>query len=221
MYRSFVDLPLTLGDKILLPKEELHHIKKVLRAQLGEKVELVNGRGDLAICELQESLQILSVSHQEPPTHKKILAIAHPLQTHLEFIVEKGTELGITHFCLFPSSKSPISDYSPAKKYRLNKIAIAALKQCKRLYLPQIAYLNASKLPPATYFLGDPKGAPYPSTTPPTDVGFIIGPESGFSKEELAQFQNLYKATPIKLSDNILRCETAAIVSSFLLSFPK
>lgn len=216
MYRSYVEDPLNEGDVLPLSKEELHHMKKVLRVKNGEKVELVNGKGILAIGEFQEEMRIISSSFSPPPPYKKILALANPLQPHLELIIEKATELGITDFCLFPSTRSPIQDYSPSKKDRLHKITIAALKQCKRLHLPTITYLTPKNLPHAYYLLGDPKGKQLPITIPQKDVGFIIGPESGFTPEEIAYLEQ--KASPIKLSENILRCETAAIVASFILT---
>lgn len=218
LYRSFVDIPLKKGDLLELSKEELHHIKKVLRIAEGDHLELVNGKGDLAIGIYQGSIKIHSTTHTPKSPYKKILALANPLQNHLEFIIEKATELGITHFFLFPSTKSPIPTYSAPKKDRLTKITISALKQCKRLHLPEIIYLpSLQALPPATYYLGDPKGSP-PRPHPDIDVGFIIGPESGFTPDELSYFTHYLKAHPTKLSDNILRCETAAIVSAFLIT---
>ena len=47
---------------------------------------------------------------------------------------------------------------------------------------------------------------------------FIIGPESGFTQDEITFFKDNLKASPIILSKNVLRCETAAICAATLLS---
>lgn len=49
------------------------------------------------------------------------------------------------------------------------------------------------------------------------DLGFVIGPESGFSEKELQLLKQ--KALGVSLSDAVLRCETAAISAAFLMSY--
>jgi len=218
MYRFYIDNPLKIGEILTIPKDELHHMKKVMRVQSEEKIEIVNGKGDIAIGKFANEITLISKTHSPPDPYKKILALANPLQNHLEIIIEKGTELGISDFILFPSVKSPIRKFSDAKKNRCKKISISSIKQCKRLYLPKISFINSPEnLPAATYYLGDPNGT-FPSIKQKSDIAFIIGPESGFTKEETSYFTEITKAIPTKLSDNILRCETAAIISSYLLN---
>lgn len=217
MYRFYANQVLEVGKKISLSEEELHHAVSVLRVKQGEEIEIVNGGGVLAYAVFTSPLQVARVKHSPPPHHKKILMQSYPQGTHLELIVEKGTELGITDFCLFPSEKSPFKVLSEARKGRLKKITIAALKQCKRLFLPTLSfYSNIDEMSfPTTILLADPTGEAY--TKPSGDSAFIVGPESGFTPAEIDFFIKKKKATPVKISDNILRCETAAIVAASLL----
>jgi len=213
MYRFFTPAKLTLNSPVELSDEEMHHLKKVLRVKPGEAIELVNGKGELAHAVYNDPIVILSIDPASPPTPTKALVQAIPEKSHLEFILEKGTELGITDFYLFPAARSKLKELSHNYIERLEKILLASLKQCKRLFLPKL-HINAP-LPELKFYLGDPKGdsfTPYEGAK-----AFIIGPESGFTPEEIESFKAKQKAIPTKLSNNILRTETAATVASFLL----
>jgi 16S rRNA (uracil1498-N3)-methyltransferase len=220
MYRFYTPSQLSPGLNAVLDTEELHHLSRVLRVKPGDKIELVNGRGDLALASFQEEIRVLSVQREEPIKTKSILIQALPEKHHLEFILEKATELGITDFWIFPSEKSKIQEISDAFVGRMKKITISALKQSKRLFLPDIQIyrkISDIKKNPYKLYLADPKGAPF---TPETDTSraFIVGPESGFTQKENLYFQEKLNAIPTTLSKNVLRTETAAIISSFLIS---
>lgn len=216
-YRFYVDQTLEDGIKVTLSEEEYHHAHNVLRVRPGVEIEIVNGMGALGHALFNKSLQILSVHNFPPPEYKKILIQACPEPSHLEFIVEKGTELGITDFYIFSSEKSSFKMFGDAKKARLKKITIAAFKQCKRLFLPSLTFSPCfNEIPfPTNLLLADPAGGPFTKIN--GDTAFIVGPESGFTPSEINTFKVEKKAKSIKLSDNILRCETAAIVASSLL----
>ena len=216
MYRFFTASKLTLETRVELSPEELHHLKKVLRVNVGDPIELVNGKGELAHAIYDDPITILSVDSAPKDLPTRALIQAIPEKSHLEFILEKGTELGITDFYLFPATRSKLKELSPNYITRLEKILLSSLKQCKRLFLPKL-HINVAP-PYVKLYLGDPKGEPF---TPSKDSsGFIIGPESGFTPEEIESFKSKQHAVPTKLSNNILRTETAATVASFLICSP-
>src|SRR5579862_10014163 len=105
--RYYLDTPFQENKTVTLADEEFHHLSRVLRARVGDKVELVNGRGQLAHAHLMEltkkearlGIKAIEESKQKPPL---ILAQALTRMNHLEWIIEKGTELGTTSFWLFP-----------------------------------------------------------------------------------------------------------------------
>lgn len=214
--RVFVDMPLSLDMKVPLESSEMHHMKRVMRASDDTEIEIVNGKGDLAKAYFKDCV-IFSLEHHFPPTDERWLIQGLLEPSNLELVVEKGTELGITHFCFFPAEKSKLRTYSPQKLDRLKKIIISALKQCERLYLPSVKIFSKKEeiCFPKNLYLADPKGGKI-DTFRAGPRGIIVGPESGFTREELSFFQ---KKEPIEinLSPNILRAETAAIVGSFYI----
>ena len=221
MYRFFTPFPLTENSPIRLDDEELHHLKKVLRVRPGDEMEIVDGKGTLAHVKYETTISLISLQKTDPPPKKTILIQAIPEKGHLEIIVEKGTELGITEFWFFAAEKSKLTEFSLNLLTRLNKITISALKQSKRLFLPTIrsnVKLTDIQNPPFDLYLADPKGGAFKATQ--NSSGIIIGPESGLTKREIDFFLNSAKAVPVTLSKNILRAETAAICASFLICQP-
>lgn len=219
--RLFIDQNFHEEEIITLPKEELHHLK-VLRARVGDTIELINGRGFLATATYASSktLTIDAVVFEEPPLHESIIVQGLADSSHLDFLIEKGCEIGVTQFILFPSQKSRLKKVSEAKESRLGKLLISALKQSKRLYLPRILIVDSLDhipLLPAITYLADPTGSRLTST-PEQSCAFIIGPESGLTEEEIAYFTQERKAEKVCLSSHTLRTETASILSAFLLT---
>ncbi len=219
--RFFIDAPLIEHQTIEISKEEMRHFK-VLRIRNNETIEIINGTGILARARLMSENKLL-IEHTEQtpkPTYNSVLLQALPEGSHLDVLIEKGCELGVTHFILFPSKRSIKQDLSPNKRTRISNILISALKQSKQLYLPKVSIVESiSKTEnlPTNLYLADPSGEPL-LATPKEDCGFIVGPESGFTREEIDYFTQKLHAKKVSLSQNILRCETASIVSAFLLS---
>ncbi|MFT3832653.1 MAG: RsmE family RNA methyltransferase [Micropruina sp.] len=219
------------GNSIFLEDQEFHHLIHVMRQQTGEEVELVNGKGQLAqarIAKIEKKraelkpFAIIEASHLEQPL---ILAQAIPRLNKLEFILEKGTELGMTQLWLFPSKQSEKGRFSDHQLQRLNTILIAAMKQCGRLFLPEII-----SMPPLEQwqkfcfpaFFGDTRTtAPsfetiWNGSSAQSGSIFCVGPESGFTVDEVALMQQL-GALGVKLNPHILRTETAAIAALSLI----
>ncbi|MBS0647621.1 MAG: 16S rRNA (uracil(1498)-N(3))-methyltransferase [Verrucomicrobia bacterium] len=217
-------LPVSLNTSSLsFEGEEFHHLAHVMRVRVGETIEIVNGRGELATGEVvsldkkNAELKILS-HHTEPcPEQSLILAQALTRPSSLEWIIEKGTELGVTEFWLFPGERSEKKELSPSQVHRLATMTQSALKQCGRLFLPSIVLkpaLSSWQPPAGSLFFGDlsPQAprlkGPFQNT-----VVFFIGPEKGFSSTETKILSEQFKAQGIRLHDNILRAETAAITA--------
>ncbi len=219
MYRFYTHERLSVGSAAELDSDELHHLIKVLRVRKGEKIELVNGKGQLATAHFDDTILVETVHSETRPEKKLILIQALPEKAHLEFILEKATEIGITEFWLFPAERSKIQEISDAYLARMKKITISAIKQCKRLHLPHIyPYHKISDLKDLSFklLLADPAGKPY-SSSKDSSEGFVVGPESGFTPKEKMHFETICKAIPTTLSPNVLRAETAAIISSYLI----
>jgi 16S rRNA (uracil1498-N3)-methyltransferase len=228
--RFFTDQP--LDDRVTLEETEFHHLCRVMRAREGDEIELVNGKNALAEAKITTigkrhvELEITRVIHGPPPKRPVILAQGIPRLNRLEMILEKGTELGVTEFWLFPGMLSEKETFSPNQHKRMEQILIAAMKQCGRLDLPVISLkspLVQWKECPGTLFFGDTSAkapwlwqhsTPLPEHSP---VVLFIGPESGFDQREVSHVQGTLGAHGVKLHSNILRTDTAAITGLSLL----
>jgi 16S rRNA (uracil1498-N3)-methyltransferase len=229
--RYYLDADFLENEPVSMSGDESHHLIRVLRARPGEKVELVNGRGQLAQATVKEvakhsaELMIGSVV-QENPKPPLILAMGLPRMNHLEWVIEKGTELNATAFWLFPGIHSEKETLSDSQSERLKHLAISAMKQCGRLDLPTIE-LKPPLLkwtPQAgTLLFGDTaEDAPYlwdlPLKKPlASPVIVFIGPEKGFDSREREFLLSTMQAKGIRLHPNILRTETAPLVALSLI----
>tara|TARA_A100001015_G_C15022982_1_gene728962 strand:+ start:1086 stop:1748 length:663 start_codon:yes stop_codon:yes gene_type:complete len=217
-HRYYCNQPLAVNTTIELSKEEQRHLKSVMRTKKGDKIEIVNGKGYLAFGEYHDGITITNVTYQDPDSAQKYLALGLSEPKHLEMIIEKGTELGVDEFIIFPSKKSKYKVLSSNKIERLHKILLSSLKQSKRLYLPKITLLTKKEdlSKNQNYLLADFEGKTFKS--PSVSTVFIVGPESGFTEDEITFFKEDLKAHSVVLSKNVLRCETAAICAATLLS---
>jgi 16S rRNA (uracil1498-N3)-methyltransferase len=221
--RFFIDQDLSDTAPISLEGEEFHHFC-VMRGEIGDAIELVNGKDQLltAVIERIEKQRAiakpLSLTTSLPKKRRIILAQALPLFNRLENLTEKATELGIDAFWLFPSLNSEKKTLSAQQELRLKKIAIAAMKQCGRLDLPEIllkpSLLEWKKIDGYSLFFGDTK-AGVPRATPDlftTSSILFVGPEKGWHERECSHLLEVLNARSLSLHDNILRTDTAAIL---------
>lgn len=227
--RFYIDTPFHLEESVSLEDTEWHHLVNVQRAKCGAAVDLINGRGQLAHAKIvalnKKSAELVIESIQEStPPPSIILALALPRMNHLEWVVEKGTELNASSFWLFPGAQSEVSDLSPSKQQRLKHLSIAAMKQCGRLDLPSIEIkppLMQWKAQPGTLLYGDVSPEAPPLWTLPRlseyPIVLFIGPEKGFSSKEESYLRDTLKAKGIRLHSNILRAETAPLVGLSLI----
>lgn len=229
--RYFIKHLLKPQESFIINGSEFHHLAKVMRTREGEEVELVNGQGELAKATVQKltkdsaTVLISQSIHEEPSSTKVILAQAIPKPNRLEFILEKGTELGVDEFWLFPGQYSVKSDFSFNQLERMQTLVISAMKQCGRLFLPRLEIKPPIDKWPSflsSAFFGDvEKEAPLfsnawhqaPLVSP---IIFITGPESGFSDKEVGLLRSK-SAIGVKLHHNILRADTASLAAVSLM----
>lgn len=161
-----------------------------------------------------------------------------PKGNKLEFIIQKGTELGASRFFLFASERSIVKWDEKKVKNRLEryeKIAKEASEQAKRNVIPEILYVE--NLHDLLDNLNDVKGSKLiayedeakrePATSLATQLKNVetngeilvaIGPEGGFSEEEVKLFQN-NGFVPVRLGKRILRTETAPLYVLSAISY--
>ncbi len=220
-----------IKESIFIQEAPFHHLKNVLRIKREEVIFLTDGRGNqfkAVVTDIKKNgiwvkvLQKVSI----PQRDDFILDLGFvPLKGRRnDFIVEKGTELGIRRFLAFNTRASVVKGIGQAKLEHLRNITIAAMVQSLQYYLPEIILLkdvNALISNFAEYdsvFVADPNGT-IDFSISGRKVLYIVGPEGGFDQSEVKRFTE-YKVRVISLGKNRLRSETAAIVGiTKILSF--
>lgn len=218
--------------KLSIDGDELFHLKKVMRKRINESIELINGKNQLAkahIVEFSDKKAIVKIDEifeKEKSKFEIILCQALCKQNRIENILEKATELGVSSFILFHSKLSEKIELSDNRKNRFNHIILSAVKQCARLDIPKIEVLkdlsSFNIKNKSNCFFGDinekaPLFIKENIETTNSKIMMFIGPEKGFTEEEIKFLENSYNAKGIKLHDNILRTDTAAIFATGLI----
>jgi 16S rRNA (uracil1498-N3)-methyltransferase len=219
-------------ETLLLPEEEAHHCARVLRAAIGDHVVLLDGKGQKAIASIQalskKEVEVLILERQNypHPPFQLHLAMAPPKsRDRLEWFVEKAVECGLTALSFIQTEHS---ERVKINKDRLEKIAIAAMKQCGNpwkcnLYLEPdfqgflwqhargtIQRWIAHVHPEHPHFFNQ--------IIPSQDGLLLIGPEGDFSDQEISLAIALgYQ--PVSFGQLVLRTETAGLfgVNAFFL----
>jgi len=233
--RYFVDSPIQ-GDAVTLPGPESHHLIHVLRAKVGTRVVLFDGSGAEFLAQVDQvgrtevTLKILSrheVSRELPVA--LTLGVALPKGDRQKWIVEKAVELGVARIVPLWTSRSVAQPVGQALA-RLQRAVIEASKQCGRNRLLEIGepqqwadFVAATRAVPWR-LLAHPNPKPHPGqrlhrlplpgSEEPQPAGPIllaVGPEGGFSSEEVALGTASGWQT-VDLGQRTLRIETAAIL---------
>ncbi|MDQ2715391.1 MAG: 16S rRNA (uracil(1498)-N(3))-methyltransferase [Chloroflexota bacterium] len=243
MHRFFVPPELLTGPAIessrpvALPEKLAHQVRDVLHLDIGERLVLLDNSGAEVLAEVSKSsragLEVLLLERRtgQPASPVRIILCQGLLKSaRFEWILEKGTELGVAIFMptLCRRSMSGLEDAGPAKIQRWQRIIQEATEQCGRALMPELLPIR-----PLMHALNDiPTGAlalmPWeeetsrslrdvltpmrPPAPAPLSVVLFIGPEGGLMPEEvlLAQRQGVQVVT---LGPRIMRAETAALAA--------
>lgn len=226
-------------DLAVLDAAQSRHLHKVLRLRVGDKVQVFDGKGLLADATIEQigrertTARLINKIQVAPKSSGRvILAVSIAKGERFDWMIEKCTELGADHIAAVRYEHTvKMGKDSAIERYR--KIAIAAAKQCGRLYLPiltgpasfehTLCELRAC-YPAAQLFYGDADGEMLTTDgnlhTQP-DWIVCIGPEGGFSDAERRLLAEV-NARPVRVNPHILRIETAAIAFTavFCLNLP-
>lgn len=241
MHKFFVAKNNIIDDKAYIEGDDLKHIYKVLRLQVGEKVSINNCEGEEflgvidkvdkkeAVVSLKEKLELNNESNLEVYLFQGL-----PKSSKMDLIVQKATELGVKEITPIITErvivKNEIGEFKKLDRYI--RIALEACKQSKRSIIPKInAPLEFQELI-TTIKEMDLILVPYENQEGYgiknvvknitqkniKKIGIIIGPEGGFEEEEINVFKEL-GAHIITLGPRILRTETAGFVCTSLIMY--
>jgi 16S rRNA (uracil1498-N3)-methyltransferase len=223
------------GEQAIIRGKQAHHLISVLRKKQGDEIVIFDGEGTecaARILRIGRSLVVARVRRREvhEETARPVLALyaAVPKGRKFDIIVEGATELGADSITPLLTERTVVKleDWNvPTKLERWRRIAVAAAKQCRRSTLPRlrrpVAFSDAVQDLPEWAFpiLACPTDSSLPLydvlqeiTSSHKEVRLYVGPEGGFSPEEIEAGRNAGMRL-VSLGENILRTETAALAS--------
>lgn len=223
-------------DIITIGEDEFNHLVHVMRKKNGDLIMVVDGKGNayeaiiLDIHKKQAEAKILKKhkNHNEPDIKLTLAVALLKNPSKYDFLVEKTVEIGVSEIVpIFTERTIP----KHAKTERWQKLAIAAMKQCGRAFLPKITEpvnfndLIANSGTSSEKIILHNNNSKYKSHTFNSlltkkfkDSLILIGPEGGFTDEEV-EFAVNSGFHIVSLGTRRLRTETAAIVASTILLY--
>jgi len=216
-------VPSAASGLVSFPKEEAIHATKVLRLQVGDGIQWIDGQGTRfigRITSLSKAALVAEVesSSFESQGSKTCLAVG---QLHdasrLEWLVEKATELGVSEILLLSTTRVERTRY---KMTRLHSKIVSAVKQSGRAWVPRLTEMSFEEALQhcqplktryiAHCYLDQPRKTDWIAEDSRKTVCLFIGPEGDFTVDEVHKAEQAgYRS--ISLGNARLRTETAAI----------
>jgi len=225
--RLFFKESLSLNLISKLDKSQSHYLSKVMRLNIEQSFSLFNqsGEWEAKIKEINKGIVEFSVIKKLRSANNERdvwLAFAPIKLNYLNLMIQKATELGVTKFIPIITERTIVRKLNDK---RLNKIIIEASEQSNRLKVPKlekILKLNEFlRLNQNTSIIfgdlnTDNSKINFKSSDP---LCILIGPEGDFTLKERENILKLKKLIPLKINQNILRSETAAISMISIINF--
>lgn len=227
------------SETAVLTGDQAAHLARVLRATPGQIYDVVAG-GFLHRAEIQtvnpggsgQEAEVVFTLHEELESDAALplhLLLAVFKFDHMEWAIEKATELGVARITPITARRSDkhLTQAALKRTERWRRIALEASKQSRRTTIPEIADPSPLKVALeretslTRILLSETEQA---NTIPAalakfqlTDIALAIGPEGGWTHEEMSLFTS-HNWQPVTLGPRILRAETAAIAAISITS---
>jgi 16S rRNA (uracil1498-N3)-methyltransferase len=195
---------------------DAHHISRVLRLRDGERVVASDGVGGWRWCTYRSGgvLEVDGAIDVEPPARPTVgVGFALPKGDRPEWIVQKLTELGVDRIVPFVSARTVVrwdGERAGRQAERLRRVVREAAMQSRQVRLPQLdepcSFAEVAGQPGVC--LAEPGG----DEIDRTDTLVLVGPEGGFTADELAGGRRT-----VALPGGVLRTETAAVTAGVIL----
>jgi 16S rRNA (uracil1498-N3)-methyltransferase len=236
MHRFYCPSQNISGGKIIITdRNQVHHLKDVLRIKIKDEVIIFDDRNNEYICVVGKLLDkvILDIKDRHfsyTPDIKISIACAIPKKSKMDGIVDKLTQLGVDKIIPLETERVVIKLDKPkkiARQERWRKIALSASGQSQRSGIPVIEPIKKIEevLSHSSHY--DLKLIPTLNgkrknlkdiflEAKPKNILVLIGPEGDFTPEEIDSAKKA-GCIPVSLGDLVMRVDTAAVaVASFL-----
>jgi 16S rRNA (uracil1498-N3)-methyltransferase len=223
--RLHLAAPLAAGAVVPVEGERVHYLRNVLRLRDGAEVRAFNAGDGEWRCRIEGGgrhrldLRVEERLRAPMPEPGPTLVFAPIRRNRLEWLVEKAVELGASALVPVLTSRTVVR---PGNADRLGAIAVEAAEQCERLSVPAVAdpvaldAWLADRDPGHRLLFAEERGDGTPilaAVRESPDAVLLVGPEGGFTPEELAQLHAAPNSHAVGLGHLILRAETAALVA--------
>lgn len=231
----FTDKKNIFSTYLRITGSEAHHISRVMRHKIGDMIYVTDGNGNEYQTVLKkiesrviEAGIINKTRNAREPLAKITLAQAMIKAGHFELIIEKTAELGV-HNIIPVKTERTITSLSANRLERLQKIILAAVKTSTRTHIPNLEQPTTLEKLCLTFANYDGVVLAYEDEKhlrlsdiihdrSYKNILLLIGPEGGFTKNEIAQAQSC-GARCVTFGERRLRAETAAIVALSILLY--
>lgn len=226
-----------ITDQVLLGDDDIFHLTKVMRARVGDEIEVVSNE-KVFLCKVSQlkphiEIDVVKQIKENHELKNHVILIAALIKGEkMDFVLQKATELGVGEIVLLQTERT-IVKIKPAEKdlklERYRRILKEAAEQCKRTKIPMLYRVIDIKQ------LGDVdaqvKMIAYEEESGATEsfnsiirsikdkqkVAIVVGPEGGFSEHEVDMaVASGYKR--VSLGKRILRAETASFYALSVIS---
>ncbi len=228
VFRYLVDAPPREGDTVALSEEDSRHLVRVVRRGPGDRLELTDGAGRLwpaTVVAVGPPATVRVEAPRPAPAPAPVVLYQGLLEgNRLDLVVEKAAELGIARVVLVTTGRgrrTPAPEAAARRLDRLRRLAGAAARQAGHGHLLAVEGLvpfgdALDEARPAGGYLIDARGelalTDALGGVAASPAALFVGPEAGFSEDELAAARDAGLAT-CRLGPVTLRSETAALVA--------
>lgn len=220
---------------VSLSDSEAHHLLHVLRVEAGMNVAVFDGAGReaVAMVEVEQDgevvLHILDSVATKLPAVEITLLQAVPKGKRMNFVIEKGVELGVARFVPLMTRRGVVKS---TKTERWERVAISATRQCGLSRIPEITSVMTLKEALSQYS-GDGLfliASLFDGALPIHDVlvrarkdkvdkvAILIGPEGDLTEDEM-KLALEKGGVPVSFGDLVLRVETASLYAASVISY--
>ena len=228
--RLFSSEKLSLNLSSKLNKPQSHYVSKVMRVKVDEVFSLFNSSGEWeakinGISEGRVEFTVVKHLRSQKNLKEVWLAFSPIKSNYFNYMIQKSTELGITKFLPIIFNRTIVRKIN---QQRLEKVIIEATEQSNRINVPKIekpqnlkSFLNKNYNKMNLIFtdLNSKNKKIDLNKLNNKPICIIIGPEGDFSEAEREQILSYEGVNSIKINENILRSETAAISAISIVNY--